>query len=250
MSRQLHNATRSAGSGERRHQVPLLARDGHGRNRRVRASRTCGGSGPAGEPRAAGAGRQRRLHAAQPRRAWCSTGSPPATPCSTPRPAGAAVSDPRLPQRLLGNTVSVYYLTGAGDNPPVSWADPFYLADSLLILAALLSFPLTRRTRLERWKFALDAAMVLLGGGVAIWYYSVRPTWGAEGGSIVVTVLAFAYPLVSLLLLLGVTTVLLRGPLDGNRRAFSLLVAGVVVSIVADLTFDLVLLQTGGRSAG
>jgi diguanylate cyclase (GGDEF)-like protein/PAS domain S-box-containing protein len=151
---------------------------------------------------------------------------------------------------LLGNTVSVYYLTALGSNPPVSWADPFYLADSLLILAALLSFPLTRRTRLERWKFALDAAMVLLGGGVAIWYYSVRPTWGAEGGSIVVNVLAFAYPLVSLLLLLGITTVLLRGPLDGNRRAFRLLVAGVVVSIVADLTFDLVLLQTGGRSAG
>jgi len=151
---------------------------------------------------------------------------------------------------LLGNTVSIYYLTALGSNPPVSWADPFYLADSLLILAALLSFPLTRRTRLERWKFALDAAMVLLGGGTAIWYYSVRPTWSAEGGSIVVTVLAFAYPLVSLLLLLGITTVLLRGPLDGNRRAFRLLMAGVMLSIVADLAFDLVLLQTGGRSAG
>jgi len=150
---------------------------------------------------------------------------------------------------LLGNMVSVYYTTALGANPPVSWADPFYLVDSLLILAALLSFPLTRRTRLERWKFALDAAMVLLGGGVAIWYYSVRPTWAAEGGSIIVTVLAFAYPLVSLLLLLGVTTVLLRGPLDGNRRAFALLLAGVVVSIVADLTFDLVLLETGQRTA-
>src|SRR6185436_5522960 len=149
---------------------------------------------------------------------------------------------------LIGNAISVYYLLALGSNPPVSWADLFYLGDSLLILFALLAFPLTRRTRLERWKFALDAAMVLLGGGVAIWYYSVRPTWSAEGGSIVVTVLALAYPLVSLLLLLGVTTVLLRGPLDGNRRAFSLLVAGVIVSIVADLTFDLVLLETGQRS--
>ncbi len=65
-----------------------------------------------------------------------------------------------------------------------------------------------------------------------------------------VTVLAYAYPLVSLLLLLGVTTVLLRGPLDGNRRAFGMLVAGVIVSIIADLTFDLVLLETGVRSAG
>jgi diguanylate cyclase (GGDEF)-like protein/PAS domain S-box-containing protein len=149
---------------------------------------------------------------------------------------------------LIGNAISVYYLLALGSNPPVSWADLFYLGDSLLILFALLAFPLTRRTRLERWKFALDAAMVLLGGGVAIWYYSVRPTWSAEGGSVVVTVLALAYPLVSLLLLLGVTTILLRGPLDGNGRAFSLLVAGVIVSIVADLTFDLVLLETGQRS--
>ena len=39
-------------------------------------------------------------------------------------------------------------------------------SDSLLILAALLSFPLARRTRLERWKFVLDAAMVLVGGAV------------------------------------------------------------------------------------
>lgn len=150
---------------------------------------------------------------------------------------------------LIGNAISVYYLTALGANPPVSWADPFYLLDSLLILAALLSFPLARRTRLERWKFALDAAVVLLGGGVVIWYFTVRPTWEAEGSRIVATVLAFAYPLVSLLVLLGVTTVLLRGPLDGNRRAFRLLLAGVVVSIIADLTFDLVLLKTNQRSA-
>ncbi|HTC23055.1 MAG TPA: PAS domain S-box protein, partial [Gemmatimonadales bacterium] len=151
---------------------------------------------------------------------------------------------------LIGNAVSVYYLTALGTNPPVSWADPFYLLDSLLIMTALLCFPLARRTRLERWKFALDAAMVLIGGGVVIWFFTVRPTWEGGQGAFAVTVLAFAYPLVSLLILLGITTVLLRGPLDGNRRAFRLLLAGVGVSIIADLTFDLVLVQTNARSAG
>ena len=82
--------------------------------------------------------------------------------------------------------VSIYYLIALDNNPPVSWADPFYLGDSLLILAApCRRSALTRRTRLERWKFVLDAAMVLLAGGVAIWYFCVRPTWGAEGGSVV-----------------------------------------------------------------
>ncbi|HYC31988.1 MAG TPA: GGDEF domain-containing protein, partial [Gemmatimonadales bacterium] len=150
---------------------------------------------------------------------------------------------------FLGNMISVYYLTVLEVNPPVTWADPFYLADSLLLLAALLSFPLARRTHMERWKFSLDAAMVLTGGAVAIWYFSVRPTAAAEENGIVVTFLAFAYPLVSLLVLLGITTVLLRRPSDANRLAFGLLVGGVLTSIIADLTFNYILLETGGRSA-
>ena len=129
---------------------------------------------------------------------------------------------------FIGNAISAWYVLALHENPPVSWADPFYLSDSLLTLTALLSFPLARRTRLERWKFVLDAAMVLVGGGVAIWYFSVRPTAASQESSVVVTLLAFAYPLVSMLVLLGVTTVLLRRPIDGNRLAFGLLVTGVV----------------------
>ena len=150
---------------------------------------------------------------------------------------------------FIGNTISVWYVEVLHQNPPVSWADPFYLSDSLLTLTALLAFPLARRTRLERWKFVLDAAMVLVGGGVAIWYFSVRVTAASHESSLVVTLLAFAYPLVSMLVLLGVTTVLLRRPIDGNRLAFGLLVIGVSVGVVADLTFNLVQLQTGERSA-
>jgi diguanylate cyclase (GGDEF)-like protein/PAS domain S-box-containing protein len=147
---------------------------------------------------------------------------------------------------LIGNAISVYYLIALGQNPPVSWADAFYLSDSFLMLAALLSFPLAQRIRLE---FALDAAMVLVGGAVVIWYFTVRPTAAANANDVVVTTLAFAYPLTNLLLLLGVATVLLRGPFDGNTLAFRLLVLGITVGIVADLTFDLVLLHTGARSA-
>ena len=149
---------------------------------------------------------------------------------------------------FIGNSISTWYLMVLQENPPISWADVFYLSDSLLILAALLSFPLARRTRLERWKFGLDAAMVLVGGAVVIWYYSIRPT-AALGNSSVITLLAFAYPLVSMLLLLGITTVILRRPTDGNRVAFGVLVGAVLISVVADLTFSLASLETGGRSA-
>ena len=150
---------------------------------------------------------------------------------------------------FIGNAISTGYILTHQDSPTVSWADPFYLSDSLLTVAALLSFPLARRTRMERRKFALDAAMVLVGGGVAIWYFSVRPIAASEESSAVVTLLAFAYPLASMLVLLGVTTVLLRRPSDGNRLAFGLLVTGLSVGVIADLTFNLVQLEVGSRSA-
>src|SRR5207237_622162 len=44
-------------------------------------------------------------------------------------------------------------------------------------------------------------------------------------------------------------TVLLRRPIDGNRLAFGFLVTGVSVGVVADLTFNLVQLQVGSRTA-
>ncbi len=150
---------------------------------------------------------------------------------------------------FTGNAISTGYVMTLHDSPQVSWADLFYLTDSLLTLTALLAFPLARRTRPERRKLLLDGAMVLVGGGVAIWYFSVRPTAAAQGSSLVVNLLAFAYPLASMLILFGVTTVLLRRPIDGNRWAFGLLVTGVSVGVVADLTFNLVQLEAGSRSA-
>jgi hypothetical protein len=50
---------------------------------------------------------------------------------------------------LIGNSISVYYDAVLGISPPVTWADLFYLSDSFLTVAALLSFPLARRTSLE-----------------------------------------------------------------------------------------------------
>lgn len=149
---------------------------------------------------------------------------------------------------LIGNAISVYYDTVLGISPPVSWADPFYLSDSFLTLAALLSFPLARRTPLEWRKFALDAAVVLLGGAVAIWYFIMRPTAAMGESRGIELLLVFAYPLAGLLVLLGIITVLLRRPSDGNWLAFRLLVAGCLLSIVADLVFNYILVDVGRRA--
>lgn len=150
---------------------------------------------------------------------------------------------------FIGNCISVFLLLVLKLKPTASPADAFYLSDTLLILVGLLMFPLSRRIRVERWKLVLDAAMVLAGGAVLVWYFAIRPTQEAHADTTTATLLIYAFPLANFLLLLGITTVILRGPLDGNRQAFGCLVAGILVSIVADLAFDLVLVQTGERSA-
>jgi diguanylate cyclase (GGDEF)-like protein/PAS domain S-box-containing protein len=149
---------------------------------------------------------------------------------------------------LIGNSISVYYDTVLGINPPVSWADLFYLSDSFLTVAALLSFPLARRTSIEWRKFALDAAVVLVGGAVAIWYFVMRPTAAAGGARGIEVLMVFAYPLASLLVLLGIITVLLRRPSDGNRVAFRILVTASLLSIIADLVFNYILVDVGRRA--
>ncbi len=150
---------------------------------------------------------------------------------------------------FVGNAINLGYIAARGEAPLASWADAFYLGDSALMLAALMSFPMSGRVRLERYKFALDAGVVLVGGAVTIWFFNVRPTWATPGSGWIVSILAFAYPLASLLVMLGATTVLMRGRPETNPTAFRLLVAGTLISIVADLAFNLVLLEAMERSA-
>jgi diguanylate cyclase (GGDEF)-like protein/PAS domain S-box-containing protein len=150
---------------------------------------------------------------------------------------------------LIGNCISVWYLVVLDVKPPVTWADLFYLTDLFLILAAFLCFPLSRRISVERLKLALDATMVLIGAGVLIWYFAIRPATASDGDGLVITMLAFAYPLADVLVLLTIATVLLRGPLDGNRIAFGAVVGGTITAIVADLAFGIIMVETGERGA-
>jgi diguanylate cyclase (GGDEF)-like protein/PAS domain S-box-containing protein len=150
---------------------------------------------------------------------------------------------------FLGNAINLGYIIALGEAPLASWADAFYLSDSALMLAGLMSLPMAGRVRWERYKFAIDAGMVLVGGAVAIWFFNVRPTWATPGSGLIVSILAFAYPLASLLVMLGATTVLMRGRPDANVLAFRLLVGGTLISIVADLAFNMVLLEAMERSA-
>ena len=159
-------------------------------------------------------------------------------------------ASPRLRRALLlfaasfaatgvGNAIWFAQAVWGGQDPTHSWANIAYFADYALLLAAFLSLPRARRTRVEWWKFALDAATVTVGGGIAIWCLVLRPAAPLYHGRIDLA-FGLAYPLADLLLLLGIATVMLRRPTSGTQVAFGLLVTGQLAGIAADLLYSLV----------
>ena len=146
---------------------------------------------------------------------------------------------------LAGNIVSFYLGMVLNGDPGASWTNIFYFPFYPLMLLGLLAFPLTRREQHEHRKFMFDAAVVLLASGLAIWYLVVRPTVVTEQLTPMGSAIALAYPLGDLLVLLGLTTFLLRRPRESRGGSRAILVAGIVVYCLCDLANDLVVLKLG-----
>jgi diguanylate cyclase (GGDEF)-like protein len=106
-----------------------------------------------------------------------------------------------------------------------------------LLLAGLLSFATTPLTWPARVKLAMDASTVVGGGLMVLWYFIFGPiliggqsdTDGAAGLSYAI------YPMLDLVLLVGVGTVLLRGVSATARRSVQLLLIGTLVYLIEDL---------------
>jgi PAS domain S-box-containing protein len=150
----------------------------------------------------------------------------------------------------MGNVLWCYYEVGLGIEPPVSWADAWFLAFYPLVLWGLLSFPAAFRSRREQLKFWVDTLTVTLSGGMAIWFFVLRGVaLGGDRGALD-TFLAIAYPLGDMVLLFGATALLLR-PAQGNRRwPLGSLAAGMVLFFVADLAYGHMSLLSEGYVSG
>ena len=118
---------------------------------------------------------------------------------------------------FLGNCISVYHIVVLGESPPVSWADLFYLTDMACLLAACLAFPADPPDPRSGGSSCSTRRWCCWAAGWRSGTSRCGPPQHAHQNPLVVTMLTFAYPLASLLLLLGITTVLLRRPIDGNR---------------------------------
>jgi len=146
---------------------------------------------------------------------------------------------------ILGNATAFYLKFIENGNPLSAWTNILYFGMYVMGLAGWLSFPLSRRVSNEYRKFLLDAVTVVVAGGLAIWYLVIIPTRTYELDGVSGTFFGLAYPIASMLLLLGVVTVFLRRPTQQSPGASTLLLGGFLLYIFSDLANDLTILQQG-----
>jgi diguanylate cyclase (GGDEF)-like protein/PAS domain S-box-containing protein len=149
---------------------------------------------------------------------------------------------------LVGNVTAFYLKFMQNGNPLADWTNVLYFGLYAFGLAGLLSMPLARRVQNEYWKFILDAGTVIVGGGLAIWYLVIIPSSTYELDGFWGTFWALAYPIASLILLLGVVTAFMRRPVQTNSGTPAMLLAGLLLYLASDLSTDITLLQFGWGS--
>ena len=123
-----------------------------------------------------------------------------------------------------------------GEQPFPSLADLFYVLFVPALLAALLTFPVRRRSRGEQQRLWLDIAIVLIGAFMVVWYLVLGPTAQGADASIA-TLLSITYPIGDLVLVFGLAALFVRGIGSLVRLPLYLLMFGVCSFVAADLGF-------------
>jgi diguanylate cyclase (GGDEF)-like protein len=141
---------------------------------------------------------------------------------------------------LLGDGLQLLYEVVLHQKPDPSWADAAYLGFYPVAFAGLLAFPSPRRTLSERFRLLLDAGTVFVGGATVIWYIALRPAVASARGFDLPDLVLFAYPVGDLLLLFGVLSLLWRGAPRSSVASLRIFATGMLVFIVADVTYDYV----------
>lgn len=151
---------------------------------------------------------------------------------------------------LVGNVLWIYFENYLGEQPFPSWADAGYLAFYPLMFVGLLSLVDKFRSGEERLNFWLDSSVVAIGGSMVVWYFLIRPMAASHDGDMVKTLLTIGYPVGDLVVLLGVSSLLMRRTGFSNEWPVNFLLIGCVVNFAADFTFSYQNLQGTYVSGG
>ncbi len=121
----------------------------------------------------------------------------------------------------------------------------------LLAVSGVVLLTEVLESRAERFKFCLDAGILLIGVSAPIWYLRIWPVWTADrGDGSATTALLMLYPVTTLSFLLVALAALLRGLKPRDARPLQWLVLGILVYCAADLLFESVMLEEGYQTGG
>ena len=143
-----------------------------------------------------------------------------------------------------GHSLWFYYSSVLEIEPFPSWADAGFLGFYPLLLWALLAFPTAESSRSDRRTLLLDIAIVMLAGTMPVWHFIVQPTLATVTDADWLTpVLNISYTVGDMVLMLGITTILLRRIDAVSRRTLWIIVFGLINISIADLGFAYLTLQ-------
>ncbi|WP_295392150.1 EAL domain-containing protein [uncultured Thiodictyon sp.] len=137
----------------------------------------------------------------------------------------------------LGNLGWFGYEVLLGVNPFPSPADLGYLSFIPLVLAGLLCFIRPLESRSERVQFWLDVCVVMIGVGVMVWYFLLRPMAQVHYNSTLQLLLTQAPPLGDTALLVAAAALVLKRRRGRSGAPLAWLVAGLVCLFLADTRF-------------
>jgi hypothetical protein len=148
-----------------------------------------------------------------------------------------------------GDVLFFVYRNVIGIAPFPSWADVGYLAYYPLVLAGLLCFRGLPSSHLRRVAVYLGGCVVVGVGAAVIFYFFLLPTLHSSHDNLLAYSLSIGYPVGDLLLLAGVAWILARR-VQGHRWSILLLSMGLIVGLVADVTYGYQSIQGTFQSGG
>jgi PAS domain S-box-containing protein len=136
-----------------------------------------------------------------------------------------------------GNTAWFIWESVLHIDPTFTWPNVPYLLSYVVGIAGLLALPLEQRSRIEPWRFVLDALLTVLGGGAVIWFVVIHPLTSVDLPPLHRAIL-LAFPIGALAYFVGLLTVPLRRPAGVNLHALRLFVIGEGASLLTDLYYQ------------